>query len=132
MKVMRMFWKTIIIIVLFLIITPMASSKAAPLESSLDRTVYSVELGKVCRAKWTGRWIITYHSNSPDHYVQVCQLYVPSFIDNEHDAQNWRWSPGYVADHCSLPDEPQTWQGTFISVRKEMIKDCTWSPPVPT
>lgn len=132
MKVIKTFWKILVIIALIVIITPLGSSKAAPPESNHHRVMNAAESGKVCRSKWTGRWIITYHSSTPGHYVQVCQLYVPSFIDNEHDAQNWRWSPGYIADHCSLPDEPQTWQGTFISVRKEMIKDCTWSTPVPT
>ena len=132
MKIIKAFWKIFIILILVLILTPKVPSKAAPQQGDLERALYAVDSGKVCKTKWTGRWLITYHSNSPDQYVKVCQLYVPSFIDNEHDAQNWRWSPDYIADHCSLPDEPQTWQGSFTSVRKEMIKVCSWSTPVPT
>jgi hypothetical protein len=67
----------------------------------------------------TGRWIITYRRQGVGHYVTLCKLYVPDFIDNEKDARNWRWSDEYIADTCSLSDEPQTWQGEYLHLEKE-------------
>ena len=84
----------------------------------------------VCYNQWTGRWIMTYLRTSEGHWVTKCQLYVPDFITNEQDAQNWSWSEEYIADQCSLDDEPQTWQGTYISTQKEYIRKCQFTSPV--
>ena len=72
-----------------------------------------------CPADTTGRWIITYLREGDGHWVTWCKLYVPEFIDNELDAQNWHWSDDVLADLCSLEDEPQTWQGTYMNLQKE-------------
>jgi len=75
--------------------------------------------------KSTGRYYITYRRKSEGHWVTWCQLYVPDFIKNDKDAQKWRWSPEYIADLCSLPDEPQTWEGTYVGLTKETVPvDC--------
>jgi hypothetical protein len=82
--------------------------------------------------KWTGRWMITYLRISEGHWVTRCQLYVPEFIDNELDARNWRWSSEYIAKTCSLPDEPQTWEGIYFNFQQEMVPiDCKLICPVP-
>ena len=72
-------------------------------------------------SRWTGRYLITYLRKSEGHWVTWCQLYVPDFIDNDQEAKKWRWSDDYIADLCSLPDEPQTWEGDYIRLQKEMI-----------
>jgi hypothetical protein len=77
-----------------------------------------------CFTAWTGRWIMTYLREGEGHWVTKCMLYVPDFIDNEDDAQAWRWSDEYVADHCSLDDEPQTWQGIYLYTEKETFRKC--------
>jgi hypothetical protein len=69
----------------------------------------------------TGRYLITYLRKSEGHWITKCLLYVPDFIDNDQDAKKWRWSAEYIADHCSLPDEPQTWEGIYINLKKEMV-----------
>ena len=71
--------------------------------------------------KATGRYFITYLRKSEGHWVTWCQLYVPDYIDNYQEAKKWRWSPEYIADLCSLPDEPQTWEGDYIRIQKEMV-----------
>lgn len=82
-------------------------------------------------SKWTGRWFITYLRTSEDHWVTQCELYVPDFIDNEADAMKWRWSEDYIADNCSLENEPQTWEGIYLNTRKEMIPGpCPLACPV--
>lgn len=73
----------------------------------------------VCKPVWTGRWIITYLREGNDHWATKCNLYVPDFIYNENDAKLWRWSDEYIAELCSLPGEPQTWQGTYLYLQKE-------------
>ncbi|NQS91276.1 MAG: hypothetical protein HQ574_02620 [Chloroflexi bacterium] len=78
----------------------------------------------VCTSRWTGRWVITYHRECEGHCVTWCQLYVPDTIKNEQDAQNWRWSDEYIADNCSLADEPQTWKGVYLHLEKETIRKC--------
>ena len=72
-------------------------------------------------SKWTGRWLITYLRKSEGHWVTLCELYVPEFIDNDLDAKKWTWSPEYIAENCSLPGEAQTWEGTIINFRKETV-----------
>jgi len=81
--------------------------------------------------KATGRYYITYLRKSEGHWVTWCQLYVPASIDNLQEAKKWRWSPEYIADLCSLPDEPQTWEGEYIRLEKEMIPvECDLVCPV--
>jgi hypothetical protein len=79
---------------------------------------------KTCSAQPTGRWIATYYRSGYDHWVTKCRLYVPDDIDNQKDAEAWRWSAEYIAEQCSLDSEPQTWAGTYVGVEKETKKIC--------
>jgi hypothetical protein len=88
----------------------------------------SVIADRNCYSQWTGRWIITYLRQGEGHWVTWCRLYVPDFINNEADAQAWRWSEEYIADHCSLDSEPQTWQGIYLYTQKEYIRKCINEP----
>lgn len=90
--------------------------------TEMEKTFVIYE-GKECEScvpVWTGRWIITYQREGRGHWVTWCNLYVPIFVDNEKDARRWRWSEQYIADLCSLDCEPQTWQGNYLYVEKEM------------
>ena len=81
-------------------------------------------IDKFCYPDWTGRWLITYLREGDGHWVTWCQLYVPDFVDNELDAKEWRWSDEYIAENCSLIDEPQTWEGMYLHIQRETILEC--------
>jgi len=83
-----------------------------------------------CVEKWTGRWMITYQREGRGHWVTWCNLYVPHVADANGDgrvdakeAKAWKWSNLYIAEQCSLDCEPQTWEGNYLYVKKEM-KTC--------
>ena len=107
-----------------------ASNQEANQQSAIPIDSYqAISLGPTngvrhCFPDWTGHWLQTYLRVGYDHWVTKCVLYVPDFINNEKDAQAWRYSDEYLAEKCSLENEEPTWQGIYLHTEKETVRRC--------